>query len=239
MTANTRCVCLRRGYRIEVECRNGGCISSRAPDCRGFDGDTSTLSNKCSLSLLAYSPTNLLLTLQNAMEHAQASRKMIEASILPNNEVTVERVRVLVRAYIQIGLENEFLERWKEGVDAYRNARHLAEVSRSLSVLPVLTTSTSCPEEHTWIRQCDTTGGGNAGRCWQAKTYNMLMPIAIPQPQNVTMCPPHTTTCEVTFLFLCHVAGVPRWTVDCSGARKVCEAEVAQVSDSAKVQTGD
>ncbi len=69
-----------------------------------------------------------------AMQHAQAARQVVEESILPDNQVTVGRVRVLVKAYTAIGLEYEVSQQWASSVSAYRNARHLAEVRRVYGV---------------------------------------------------------------------------------------------------------
>eukprot|EP00750_Incisomonas_marina_P004927 INCI13506.6.p1 GENE.INCI13506.6~~INCI13506.6.p1 ORF type:complete len:1671 (+),score=327.43 INCI13506.6:102-5114(+) len=87
------------------------------------------------VAMLAKATTNLAIASAfsdeeqhaQAMRHAQAARQIIEESILPENQVTIERVRVLVKAYVAIGIEYEFSSQWGSALSAYRNARHLAE----------------------------------------------------------------------------------------------------------------
>ena len=124
----------RRGDRTAV-LRLMQTSSQLKAELYGADSDVALLSNASTHLAVAASFSDEGQHSQ-AMKHAQAARQMIEERILPDNQVTIDRVKVLTKAYVAIGVEYEFSEQWREALSAYRNARHLSEVRPILRRYP-------------------------------------------------------------------------------------------------------
>ncbi len=119
-------VFLHQGVSGLLICAWDACAASAAPltrhhhrdgDCRGQPLPTHSHSqvkarvygSDSDVAILAKARTHLAICAafsdedqhQLALDHAQSARRDVEAAIIPKNEVTVDRVKVLARAYVE------------------------------------------------------------------------------------------------------------------------------------------